>query len=65
MLLELSAEEARELKQALDTALLELLTEISHTDQRAYRDLLRERYDKLDHLNRRLEMSLEGSQVYA
>jgi hypothetical protein len=65
MLLELSAVEARELKQALDTALRGLLEEIAHADQRAYRDMLRERYDRMEQLNRRLEMTLEGSQVYA
>ncbi|MBZ4398317.1 hypothetical protein OWM54_22845 [Myxococcus sp. MISCRS1] len=65
MLLELSEVEGRELKQALDTALRELLDEISRTDQRAYRDMLRERHDRLEQLNRRLEMSLEGNPVYA
>lgn len=65
MLLELSAVEARELKQALDSALRVLLDEIAHADQRAYRDMLRERYDRMDQLNRRLEMTLEGNQVYA
>jgi hypothetical protein len=65
MLLELSAIEARELKQALDSALRVLLDEIAHADQRAYRDMLRERYDRMEQLNRRLEMTLEGNQVYA
>jgi hypothetical protein len=65
MLLELSSVEARELKQALDTALHGLLEELAHADQRAYRDMLRERYDRMEQLNRRLELSLEGDQVYA
>ncbi|AEI63963.1 hypothetical protein [Corallococcus macrosporus] len=65
MLLELSAVEARDVKQALDTALRTLLEEISQTDQPPYRDLLRERYERLDQLNRRLDMTLEGDQVYA
>ncbi|MCE9671763.1 hypothetical protein LY474_28540 [Myxococcus stipitatus] len=65
MLLELSAVEARELKQALDTALRELLEEIAHTDTEAYRTMLRERYERLEPLARRLESSLEDSQVYA
>lgn len=65
MLLELSAVEAREVKQALDTALRALLEEMAHADPRAHRDLLRERYERLDQLNRRLDMSLEGEQVYA
>lgn len=65
MLLELSEVEAREMKQALDSALRTLLDEIAHSDQRAYQAMLRERYDRLEQLNRRLELSLEGDQVYA
>jgi hypothetical protein len=65
MLLELSAPEARDLKQALESALRKLLEEIAHSDQRAYRDMLRERYDRLEQLNRRLEVSVEGDSVYA
>jgi hypothetical protein len=65
MLLELSELEAREMKQALDSALRTLLDEIAHADQRAYKAALRERYDRLEQLNRRLELSLESSQVYA
>lgn len=65
MLLELSSVEARELKQALDSALHVLLEEIAHADQRAYRDMLRERYERMEQLTRRLDMTLEGNQVYA
>jgi hypothetical protein len=65
MLLELSPPEARDLKQALESALRKLLEEIAHADQRAYRDMLRERYDRLDMLNRRLDVSVEGESVYA
>jgi hypothetical protein len=65
MMLEMSQEDARELKQALDSALRVLLDEIAHADQRAYRDMLRERYDRLNQLNRRLDLASEDSQVYA
>jgi hypothetical protein len=65
MLLELSAPEARELKQAMESELHKLLEEIAHADQRAYRDMLRERYDRLDQLNRRLDASVEADSVYA
>lgn len=65
MMLELSELEAREMKQALDSALHTLLAEIAHADQRAYKAALRERYDRLEQLNRRLELSLETNQVYA
>ena len=37
MMLELSELEAREMKQALDSALHTLLAEIAHADQRAYK----------------------------
>ncbi|WP_224247594.1 hypothetical protein [Hyalangium gracile] len=65
MLLELSAPEARELKQALESALRQLLEEIAHADQRAYRDMLRERYDRLEQLNRRLDIPVESDSAYA
>jgi hypothetical protein len=65
MLLELSTPEARELKQSLERSLHTLLEEIAHADQRAYRDMLRERYERLDQLNRRIDVSVEGDSVYA
>jgi hypothetical protein len=65
MLLELSAPEARELKQSLESSLRRLLEEIAHADQRAYRDMLRERYERLEQLNRRLDVSVEGESVFA
>jgi hypothetical protein len=65
MLLELSTPEARELKQSLESSLRRLLEEIAHADQRAYRDMLRERYERLDQLNRRLDVSVEGDSVFA
>jgi hypothetical protein len=65
MMLELSEVEARELKQALDSALRTLLDELAHADQRAYQAMLRERYGRLEQLTRRLDMSLDGGQVYA
>ncbi len=65
MLLELSAAEARDLKQALEAALRQLLEEIAHADQRAYRDMLRERYDRMEQLNRRLDIPVDSDTVYA
>lgn len=65
MLLELSQSEAQDLKQALDGALQALLEEIAHTDQRAFREALRHRFDVLASVARRLELSLASSQVYA
>jgi hypothetical protein len=65
MLLELSAPEARELKQSLESSLRRLLEEIAHADQRAYRDMLKERYERLEQLNRRLDVSVESESVFA
>lgn len=65
MLLELTAVEARDLKEVLDASLRELLAEIDHADNRAFRQMLRERYDRLEQLNHRLGSSVESDQVYA
>jgi hypothetical protein len=65
MLLEMTALEARELKEVLDSALRELLDEIAHADHRAYREMLQARYTRLEQLNRKLETSAESDQVYA
>jgi hypothetical protein len=65
MLLELTAEEARELSQVMESALRELLDEIAHTDTRAYKELLQARYGRLEPLARRLQAQLESEQVYA
>ncbi|MFL5353448.1 hypothetical protein [Archangium sp.] len=65
MLLEMNAVEARELKEVLDTSLRELLVEIDHADNRAFREMLKERYDRLEQLGRKLESSGESDQVYA
>ena len=53
------------MKQALESSLRKLLEEIAHADQRAYRDMLKERYDRMDQLNRRLDVSVEGESVFA
>lgn len=65
MLLELTAVEARELKEVLDSSLRELLDEIAHADHRAYREMLQARYSRLEQLNHRLGSSVESEQVYA
>ncbi len=65
MVLELSTPEVRDLKQALESSLRQLLAEIAHADQRAYRDMLRERYNRLEQLSRRMEVSVEGESVFA
>jgi hypothetical protein len=65
MLLELSATEARDLNQALESHLRQLLEEIAHADQRSYRDMLRERHTRMEQLSRRLNISVEEDSVYA
>lgn len=65
MLLEMTAVEARELKEVLDSSLRELLDEIAHADHRAYREMLQARYTRLEQFNRRLEAMVESDQVYA
>ncbi len=65
MLLELSAVEARELKEVLDSSLKALLEEIAHADHRAYREMLQARHGRLEQLNRRLDVAAESDQVYA
>jgi hypothetical protein len=65
MLLEMTAVEARELKEVLDSSLRELLDEIAHADHRAYREMLQARYSRLEQLNRKVEASAESDQVYA
>ncbi len=65
MLLELTAVEAPELKEVLDSSLRKLLDEIAHSDHRAYREMLQARYSRLEQLNHRLESSVESDQVYA
>ncbi len=65
MLLELTAEESRELKEVVDSRLRSLLEELAHADNRAYREMLRNRYQRLEQLHHRLETSVESEQVYA
>ncbi|HEY0094723.1 MAG TPA: hypothetical protein VGB96_10375 [Archangium sp.] len=65
MLLEMSAVEARELKEVIDSTLRKLLDEIAHADHRAYREMLQARYSRLEQLNHRLGTSVESDQVYA
>ncbi|NOK22194.1 hypothetical protein [Corallococcus carmarthensis] len=65
MLLELSNEESRVLKDAVDSSLRTLLDEIAHADQREFKEALRQRYDRLAALQHRLEPIVESEQVYA
>lgn len=54
MNLDLSAEQARDLKAALELHLRELLEELAHTDDRKYRADLRATLERLEEVRRRL-----------
>jgi hypothetical protein len=65
MNLELTERQARVLNDALESFLKGLLTELVHTDDRAFRDELRQSYLELEGLRRRLEGLLSQTQAYA
>ena len=54
MELKLTNGEARELRSALDRRLQELMNEIAHTEDREFRAALRDTYERLERLQRRL-----------
>ena len=53
-MVELSASEIQDLKSALDRQLTQLMSEMSHTDNRAYREGLEHTYNRLERLYRKL-----------
>jgi len=59
----LGSEEARELAQLLDGRLREMRLELARTDDRAYRDDLRARYERMDGLRQRL-LQQPNEEVY-
>ena len=64
MMLAVTDEEARALDELLDARLREMRVEISHTDDRAYRSDLRDRYDHLERLRLRLKQMGTSGEVY-
>ncbi len=64
MMLAVTDEEARELDEVLDARLREMRMEIAHTDDRAYRSDLRDRYDHLERLRLRLKQASLQSEAY-
>lgn len=58
MTLEVTDRQAEELRGVLEHRLRELLEEIAHADDRAFRRLLREKYEALEHIQRRLSAAL-------
>jgi hypothetical protein len=64
MSLDVSADEAREIKAALERVLMELQTELVHSDTREYRAALRERYDRLERITQRLSVFLDAQEAF-
>ena len=64
MMLAVTDEEARVLGELLDGQLRAMRMEISHTDDRAYRSDLRDRYDHLERLQLRLKQMSTREEVY-
>ena len=64
MMLAVTDEEARALDELLDDRLREMRLEIAHTDDRAYRSDLRDRYDHLERLRLRLKQLSTGGEVF-
>jgi hypothetical protein len=59
--LELSAEEAKDLKTALSVRLLGLREELVHTDHREYKEGLRVLIQRLEAVLRHLEEAMNGA----
>ncbi|HEX6837675.1 MAG TPA: hypothetical protein VF334_13935 [Polyangia bacterium] len=64
MMLPVTDEEATALDELLDQKLRDMRLEIAHTDDRAYRSDLRDRYDHLERLRLRLKQMGTGSETY-
>jgi hypothetical protein len=64
MMLAVTDEEARALDELLDAKLRDMRMEIAHTDDRAYRSDLRDRYDHLERLRLRLAQMSTGGETY-
>ena len=64
MMLAVTDEEARVLGELLDGQLRAMRMEIAHTDDRAYRSDLRDRYDHLERLQLRLKQMSTREEVY-
>ncbi len=64
MMLAVTEEEARALDELLEQKLRDMRLEIAHTDDRAYRSDLRDRYDHLERLRLRLKQTSAGGETY-
>jgi hypothetical protein len=64
MMLPVTDEEVTALDELLDARLREMRMEIAHTDDRAYRSDLRDRYDHLERLRLRLKQMTTVRESY-
>jgi len=64
MMLPVTDEEMTALDELLDQKLRDMRLEIAHTDDRAYRSDLRDRYDHLERLRLRLKQMSTGGETY-
>ena len=64
MMLAVTDEEARVLHDMLDAQLAEMRVELSHTDDRAFRSDLRDRYDHLERVRARLNEAGATDEAY-
>lgn len=64
MMLPVTDEEATTLDELLEQKLRDMRLEIAHTDDRAYRSDLRDRYDHLERLRLRLKSMSAGSETF-
>jgi len=64
MMVAVTDEEARALDDVLDEKLRQMRLEIAHTDDRAYRSDLRDRYDHLERLRLRLKQMATGGETW-
>ena len=60
----IAEDEAHDLDQLLDTHLKEMLGEIAKTDDRAYRDDLVARHDRLEKLRQRLADARRSDELW-
>lgn len=65
MMLPVTDEEATTLDELLEQKLRDMRLEIAHTDDRAYRSDLRDRYDHLERLRLRLKSMSASSETFA
>jgi hypothetical protein len=64
MMLPVTNEEARDLDDVLEGQLREMRLELARTDDRAYRSDLRDRYEHLERIQKRLKQLWSDEEAY-